>query len=237
MLLRVSSQSTVITPLPGALEPELVSDGGGLPFAPGAIFASFDPLDPSAAPVRALLTQIELGSRRARRRGLLRRAAPAPALDESQKLAGWRALARSEDEILYARGRPPQLLTVAVRRERGERWQVVGVSNSRPLRSVRDGVRASSWRPDPDFPPAPQDSELHLLLTEQTMATGLLAADRLLPAELFSDAQRLLLRLYVKPLEGYVGRTRRHETPVTVRLPEAVGARELVDGALYDVPS
>lgn len=65
------------------------------------------------------------------------------------------------------------------------------------------------------------------------MATGTPAADRLLEPELFVDSERLVLRVYVKPLEGYVGRASRHETPLIVRLPEPLRARALVDGAVW----
>ncbi len=67
------------------------------------------------------------------------------------------------------------------------------------------------------------------------MATGTPAANRLLEPELFVDSERMVLRVYVKPLEGYVGRTSSHETPLIVRLPEPLRARELVDGAVWPV--
>ena len=66
------------------------------------------------------------------------------------------------------------------------------------------------------------------------MASGTPAAERLLEPEIQLDAERVLLRVYVKPIEGYVGRAARQETPVIVRLPEPLGARELVDGALFE---
>ncbi len=216
-----------------AAEPELLSDGGGLPFAPAAVFAPFDPLDAAEPSVQALLVQIDRGRRQAQPARLLRRRPTPPALETADKLAGWRALATSDEEILFGRGRPPHLLTVAVRQTRRGRWEPVGVSNSRPLRATRDAVRASSWRLDPNFTPAPDDLELRVLITEQTMASGALAADRLLTPELHLDADRAQLRIYVKPLEGYVGRSFKHETPVIVRLPERLGSREVVDGALW----
>ena len=140
-----------LRPLIAAREPALISDGGGLPFAPEAAFAPFEPLDPEQPPVRALLEQIERGRRQAQKPRPFRRPAPLPPMTDAQKLAGWRVLAGDGGEILYGKGRPPQLLTVAVRRGRRDRWSVVGVSNSRPLRATRDGIRASSWRLDPGF--------------------------------------------------------------------------------------
>jgi hypothetical protein len=230
----VPTDTPLLTPVLTAREPALISDGGGLPFTPEAPLADFEPLDPTEPPVQALIAQIDLGRKQAAKHGLFRRSARLPTLDAAQKLTGWRVLAVAEDELLYAKGRPPQLLTVAVKRAPREKWAAVGVSNSRPLRASRDGVRASSWRLDPDFELSPDQSELHLLVTEQTQATGRPAEDRMLPPDLYLGDDELVVRLYIKGVEGYVGRTRRYETAVTVKLPQPVGERAVVDGALYE---
>jgi hypothetical protein len=233
----VPSEPPALTPLITGREPSLISDGGGLPFAPAAPFAPFEPLDPSAAPVVALIRQIDLGRKQANRRGFFRGYGRLADLDPAQKLAGWRELAATEDEILYARGRPPHLLTVAVKRAgRREKWAVVGVSNSRQLRASRQGIRASSWRLDPEFETSPSQTELHLLVTEQTQATGVMADDRLLAPDLYVGTDELIVRFYIKALEGYTGRTRRYETAVTVNLPEPIGERPVRDGAVYEPP-
>jgi hypothetical protein len=229
----VPADSPLLTPVLTPREPALISDGGGLPFAPEAPLADFEPLDPNEPAVQALIAQIDLGRKQAAKRGFLRRSVPLPPLEAAHKLAGWRVLAAAENELLYAKGRPPQLLTVAVKRAPREKWLAVGVSNSRPLRSSRDGVRASSWRLDPDFEVSPDQTELHLFVTEQTQATGRPAEDRMLPPDLYIGDDELVLRLYIKGIEGYVGRTRRYETAVTVALPEPLGERAVVDGALY----
>jgi hypothetical protein len=235
----VPSDPPALTPLITGREPALISDGGGLPFAPAAPFAPFAPLDPTSAPVLALIGQIDFGRKQTnKKRGLFRRSGPLPELDPAQKLAGWRALAATDDEILYAKGRPPHLLTVAVKRGgRREKWAVVGVSNSRQLRASRQGIRASSWRLDPEFETGPGQTELHLLVTEQTQATGVLADDRLLAPDLYVGSDELILRFYIRALEGYTGRTRRYETAVRVHLPEAVGERAVLDGAVYEPPA
>lgn len=223
-----------LVPVVGPAAPELISDGGGLPFAPGRLTRDAAPLEPSDPAVAALIVQIDRGRQQAQPARLFRpRAKPAP-LEVSEKLAGWRELARAEDEALFGRGRPPRLLTVAVRRVRGARWEPVGASNARPLRAVRDGVRASSWRLDPSFAIDAEQRELRILVTELTMATGTPATERLLEPELHIDDERMVLRVFIRPLEGYVGRTARHETPVIVRLPEPIGSRRPVDGALYE---
>lgn len=217
--------------------PELIGDGGGLPFPLAALGQpATEPLDPADPAVVALLGQIDRSRKQRAKGGLFRRAEPVQELDAETALRGWRVLARADEELLFGRGAPPQLVTAAVTKGRGDRWTLLGVSVAKPLRAVQDGVRASSWRLDPDFSVHPDDTELHVLLTEQTMASGRLADDRILPPELALDGERLVLRCYVRPLEGYTGRSRRHETQVLVQLPEPVGEREPVDGAVFWAP-
>ncbi len=72
--------------------------------------------------------------------------------------------------------------------------------------------------------PGPEADELRILVTELTMASGTPAAERLLEPEIHLDDSRVLLRLYIKPLEGYVGRAAKQETPVIVRLAGAARA-------------
>jgi hypothetical protein len=227
-------QAARLETVTGPAEPILISDGGGLPFEAARALAPPARLDPADPAVVALLIQIDRGRRDAQPTRLFRpKARPAP-MEVAEKLAGWRELARTDDEVLFGRGLPPQLLTVAATRGVRNRWSPLGASNARPLRAVRDGVRASSWRLDPTYEPGSDALELRILVTERTMATGTPAASRLLAPDLYLDEQRAVLRVYVRPLEGYVGRTGKHETPVIVRLPEPLGARRLVDGALYE---
>ncbi len=226
-----------LTPTIAAREPELISDGGGLPFTPAAAFSAAEPLDPSDPRVLALIRQIDLARRQAQPDRLFRPKAKPPPMEASQKLAGWRELAGDEAEVLFGRGRPPHLLTIAVRRSGLlNKWSPLGASNSRPLRATRDRIRASSWRLDPSFELNPEQTELRILVTEQTMATGTPVADRLLTPELHLDESEVLVRVYVEPLEGYIGRTSRYETPVIIELPEPLAGRRVTDGALYIPP-
>ena len=225
-----------LSPTLVAREPELISDGGGLPFAPGAIYAAFEPLDPNDPKVSALITEIDRARLLAQPTRLLRpRKKPAP-IDTSQKLAGWHELADDGSEVLFGRGRPPRLLTVAARKGLLNKWSPLGASNSRPLRATRNHIRASSWRLDPNFELTAGQTELRILVTEQTLATGTPVADRLLTPEIYLDESEVLVRVYVQPLEGYVGRSGRNETPVIISLPEPLAGREVTDGALWETP-
>lgn len=206
----------VLQPRPAPLEPELISDGGGLPFAPAALAGPPAQLDREDPAVGALIAQIAQQTAAA-------------------SLDGWRMIARSDDEILFARGRPPRLLTVAVRRDaRRGKWTCVGVSAARPLRAVRARIRASGWRLDPTHEVKPEETVLRVLVSEQAFAGGQRADRRLLPPDLHVGAQELVLTMFVTPLAGFQTRTSNPETPARIALPEQVGQRRLVDGAQYE---
>ena len=77
---------------------------------------------------------------------------------------------------------------------------------------------------------------LRVLVTEQTFAGGKRADGRLLQPNLYVDAEQLVLTMFVTPQPGFQSRSRNPETPVRIALPDPVGTRRLVDGALYDPP-
>ncbi len=148
-------------------------------------------------------------------------------------LDGWRLLARTDRDALFARGGPPKLLTVAFRRARRRAsWTFVAASSAQPLRCTRDGIRASSWRPDPTRDPQTDEVMLRVLVTEQTFASGKRADGRVLPPEIYVDAEDLVLTIFVTPRPGYQSGSRNSETPIAVALPHPVGSRRLIDGAL-----
>jgi hypothetical protein len=229
-------RAAVLEPLPGPRHPELISDGAGLPFSPMALAASpapLDPREPAAAALLAYLTARTTPKRNSRAPWKREApAAPPPSLD------GWRLLARTDDEVLFALGRVPKLLTVGLRQGGLRRsWSVVGVSSSRPLRAVRDGIRASSWRPDPTHEVRPEDTTLRVLVTEQTFSSGQRADDRLLAPELFADEAELVLTMFIKPRPGFQNAAGKRETPARIALPHPLGERRLIDGALARLPS
>ncbi len=202
-------------------DPELISDGAGLPFSPAALGAPVDQLDQQDPAVAALISQI---ARQKASMGAIR----APSVD------GWRVLARSDDEVLFGRGRLPQLVTVAVRQDvRRRTWTCVAVSTARPLRATRDGVRASGWRLDPNREPDPEDTVVRVLVTEQTWAGGKRADRRLLAPDLHVGAEELVLTMFITPQEGFQMRSPNPETPARIALPSPIGRRRIIDGALY----
>ena len=201
-------------------QPELVSDGAGLPFAPAALNAPAGQLDPVDPPVGAFAAQLSRQK---------------PAADGSlPRLEEWRILARDENEVLFGRGLPPRMITVAMRRDRrGDGWSSVAVTSFRTLRRTRDGVRASSWELDPTQQVTPEDTIIRMLVTEQTRSGGELAHKRLLAPDLFDGDDELVVAMFVTPKKGVQMPSGTLETPVRVQLPSPVGERLLVDGALY----
>jgi hypothetical protein len=200
--------------------PALISDGAGLPFTPAALAEPPRPLDHDDPAAAALLAHLDQLARRGR--------ASVPA-----SLDGWRALARVDDEALFGRGHPPGLVTVAIRLDaRRGTWSAASANSRRPPRAVRDGIRASAWRVDPEHAIEPAEMVLRVLVTEQSFAGGQPARGRVLAPEVHLADDELVMRIFVTPRPGHQAGSPNPETPLLVVLPEPVGTRRLLDGAL-----
>jgi len=211
---RAWQRSRVLEPRLVSRYPTFVSDGGSPPFAPSALLAPSGGLDAADGAVDALLSLL---------------LAQGVAVD----LGDWRALVRTEDEAVFARGLPPQLALVAVRRDsRRQRWVASASSIEQQLVATRDGIRASPWRLDPTQELAPDERTLRLLVTERAFASGQSAERRILPPDIHFGEDEIILTVYVEPRPGFQTGSRNPETPVQVLMPEAVGGRRLTDGAL-----
>ena len=108
----------------------------------------------------------------------------------------------------------------------------MGSNSARPLRVIRDGIRASSWRVDPEHEPQPEETVLRVLVTEQAFANGQRANGRVLSPDVYADGDELIVRVFVTPRPGYQGGAPNPETPVRIALPHPLGPRRLIDGAL-----
>ncbi len=226
------AKADTVTPVFTRRLPVEISDGTGLGFPPEALSADFGPLDPDDPAVRILIQQLD-HSRFGPQVRLPWRTESRSRAELAALLDGWRVLAASEDRRLFGKGVPPRLITVGVKHERGKRWVIGGVSPARQLRAARNGLRASSFRVDPERPPGPGDTVLRLLVVEQTRAGGRLAYGRFQAPDLYLDEQEALLRCFITPLDGWQAGTRPWETPLLVQLPEPLGERQVRDGAIY----
>ena len=226
------AQSAVLDPRSAPRVPELVSDADGLPFPPSALNAPFEPLDPSDPAAGILAAQLEGGagssSLRQSKQPVERRALPSV-------LDSWRVIARTDEQALFGRGVPPNLVMVTVQKDaRRGTWSHADKTAGRPLRVTRDGLRASSWRLDPTHELSADDTVVRILVTEHTWAGGKRAGGRVLDPDLYEGEHELILTMFVTPLEGFQMHTPNPETPVRVALPHAVAGRELIDGAVYE---
>jgi hypothetical protein len=222
-------RSAVLEPRYVPRVPELISDAGGLAFPPSALDGPFKPLEPSDPAVVRLTAWLERNPASSN---------SGPEVGErpsSSTLDGWRLIARTGAEALFGRGVPPQLVMVAVQRDpRRGTWSPANKTAGRALRVTRDGVRASSWRLDPTHELRADDTVLRILVKEQTYAGGKRADGRVLDPDLYEDEHELILSMFVSPLEGFQMRRPNPETPVRIALPQPVGSRELIDGAMYE---
>lgn len=228
----------MLEPRSASRHPELISDGSGLPFAPAALTGAAGGLDTDDGAVGVLVATI---ARQAKTNAVgrswlpwKRASAPPKPAASAPSLDGWRVAARTAEEVLFAHGRPPKLVTVAVRRESRRRaWTCIAVSSGRPLRATRGGIRACGWRLDPAHEADPAQRELRVLVTEQTWAGGHRADDRLLAPDLHVGEDELVLTMFVTPRPGFQIRAPNPETPARVALPCPLGRRRIIDGALF----
>jgi hypothetical protein len=211
---RAWQRSRVIEPRPVPRHPAFVSDGAAPAFPPTALLAPPGGLDAADGAVAALVSLLL-------------------AQGIAVELGDWRVLVRTDEEAVFARGLPPQLALIAVRREsRRESWIASAASTERPLIATRDGIRASAWRLDPTQELGAEEQTLRLLVTERAFASGQRADSRVLPPDIHIGEDEIILTVYVKPRPGFQTGSRNPETPVRVTLPEPVGERTLTDGAL-----
>jgi hypothetical protein len=229
---RAWERSAVLEPRSASQVPELISDAGGLAFPPSALDGPFKPLDTTDPAVEVLAAWLEGsgGSSALRKnKNQLERRPP------SSTVHGWRQIARTRSQALFGRGMPPDLVMVELQKDaRLGTWSRPTKTVGRPLRVTRNGIRASSWRLDPTHELSTDETVLRILVKEQTYAGGKPANGRVLEPDLYEDGHALILTLFVTPLEGFRMRQSNPETPVRVVLPQPVGGRELIDGAVYE---
>lgn len=86
---------------------------------------------------------------------------------------------------------------------------------------------------DPDNPPDPDSSQVHLLVTEFACASGELADGRVTLERLVEHEDRVELVVGVEPPPGIQTCQSHPPTPFIVELDEPLGSRTLVDAAVY----
>jgi hypothetical protein len=116
--------------------------------------------------------------------------------------------------------------------EGGEGWQFYRHGDC-ALRYDLGDLNGAMVALDPDNPPDPDSSQVHLLVTEFACASGELADDRVILERLVEHEDRVEIVVGVEPPPGIQTCQSHPPTPFVVELDEPLGTRTLVDVAVY----
>lgn len=116
--------------------------------------------------------------------------------------------------------------------EGGEGWQFYRHGDC-ALRYDLGDLNGAVVALDPDNPPDPDSSQVHLLVTEFSCASGELADGRVTLERLVEREDRVEIVVGVEPPPGIQTCQSHPPTPFIVELDEPLGSRTLVDAALY----
>jgi hypothetical protein len=117
----------------------------------------------------------------------------------------------------------------------GDEWVWSGSSISGSPCELQYAVPADfntvEWRLDPSIPePGPNDTELHVLLTERECVSGQEIGDRLVGPQIVLTEADVRIVFAAEPPPGDAFNCQGNpETPYTVELPEPLGDREIIE--------
>ena len=160
----------------------------------------------------------------------------------------WRVLTESDTQVYLVRELPKPRDNDGERRthellgiewtdqteEGGEGWQLWQYGDC-ALRYDLSGLGDAIVALDPDNPPDPASSQVHLLVTEVGCAGGKPADGRVRLERLAELEDRVELVIGVEAPEGAQTCPSNPPTAFTVELDEPLGDRTVVDGAVYPV--
>ncbi|MDQ2964292.1 MAG: hypothetical protein M3R57_00355 [Chloroflexota bacterium] len=117
---------------------------------------------------------------------------------------------------------------------RDGRWTLDVMGECQPEVVLPPGVARAEWRLDPAFPaPAGGDRQIHALITEQACANGKPPEGRVLPPLVTPSQTAVTIAILVTNIPGGADCPGNPEFALTVDLPEPLGGRTLLDGAVY----
>ena len=141
-----------------------------------------------------------------------------------------------EDQALFATieadGLPGANVRVSLRTEG---WRATGFGGGCSNLSVAypEGLNQVEISLDPDSPPAADQTEIALLVTERECASGQPMGDRLLDPQIVETDDRVLLVFAAAAQFGAADCQGNPSTSVTVTLSEPLGDRELLDAGIF----
>jgi hypothetical protein len=138
---------------------------------------------------------------------------------------GWYLLARDRSRLLFADGRGREPASVTLERGHGG-WMFLTSGGCEP-RAVRNGLAATHFR----FAAAPDGSDvLHLLIDDDACSSGRDATGRVLAPRVWVSSRSVTVTVHVPPPGGVQTCEGSPPTPVDLKLPEALGERDVLDG-------
>ena len=146
--------------------------------------------------------------------------------------SGWRRLAATSSTVEFGHGDPPVLDGYVVVHLDGGLWsyeQSGGACIVRPF--VGDGVVAS-WKLDPSaVSPGPSSTSLQVLVNDSQCAGGRSPEGRLHEPQVRVLSDAIVVTFIAAQLDGFQTCPSHPAVHRTIRLPEPLGDRQLLDGA------
>jgi hypothetical protein len=117
---------------------------------------------------------------------------------------------------------------------RNGRWELDMKGDCQPEVVLPAGVSRAEWRLDPAFPrPAAGDRQIHVLINEQACASGQSPEGRVLPPIVAPSQTAMTIVILVTQRPGGQDCPGNPDFAMTVDLPEPLGGRPLLDGAVF----
>jgi len=113
-------------------------------------------------------------------------------------------------------------------------WRVDLAGECQPEVVPPAGVNRAEWRLDPAFPPpAVGDRQIHVLINEQACASGQSPEGRVLPPIVAQSQTAVTIAILVTSRPGGQDCPANPDFAMRVELPEPLGGRTLLDGAVF----
>jgi hypothetical protein len=157
-----------------------------------------------------------------------------PNVDDLLPQSGWRLAVVERDGAVYIAEMPPgseaPFAEVSVRNEEGV-WRVEGFGHCRPSADPGPGLGLAEFRVAPGTELRSDLQEIEVLVTERGCNSGEDARGRIVRPAIIADDETVTVLFGVVPRQGELACPSNPETPFTLRLPEPLGERRLLDGS------